>query len=326
MMWDELRTFLKDAIKISNDIGIKYKQLKTMELCGSMLDQIYKNACVELNNLLLEEEKLYASKKFNENDYKSLLSILQYDYKFDITSNVESMLHSIQGFDGVARTFFRIDDEYKKNQHGIVDILIKQGINTDLNYNLKDQIKNNWRFIDSIYTNFYWTIISFIDRFLETDTSFKEDLVRIKYLILFLNIPTEKEFKRDNYEFKDKTYINYQMVGDFIKMPRQIQMVNINNILFSKFSVEQVLLLNIKNSVTKNREFDIILSEIIMRSATIFLEDNFLNERKNEFDEFMKKNFIHFLNNQENIERINRVYTNTKKDKQHYKYLSLKPY
>lgn len=106
MGWDELRTFLKDAIKISNDIGIKYKQLKTIELCGSMLDQIYKNVCVELNNLLLEEEKLYESRQFDENDYKSLLSILKYEYNFDITSKIENMLHNVQTFNGVARTFF----------------------------------------------------------------------------------------------------------------------------------------------------------------------------------------------------------------------------
>lgn len=86
------------------------------------------------------------------------------------------------------------------------------------------------------------------------------------------------------------------------------------------------MLLHFNNKKNSGQKFDIVLSEILMRSATIFLEDNFLIARKIEFDEFMEKNFIHYLNNQENIGRINRIYTNTKKDKQHYKYLSLKPY
>lgn len=326
MRWDELRIFLNDAIKLSNDIGIKYKQLKTMELCGSMLDQIYKNTCVELNNLLLEEEKMYASNEFDKKDFENLFALLHYNYNIDTKLSIEDLLHNQKFFDGNFRVFFIINDKFKKNQDAIVENLIRQGINADLNYNLKDQFKNNWCFIDSIYTNYYWVVISFINKYLETDTTIKEELVRVKYLILFLNSHIEKEFKHDNFEFQDKTYLNYHMFGDFIKMPRQIQKVNIQNILFSKFLREQFLLLDLNDKKNSGRKFDIILSEILMRSATIFLEDNFLNARKTEFDEFMKKNFIRYLNNQENIGRINRIYTNTKKDKQYYKYLSLKPY
>lgn len=319
---------LIEMINIATNISIKYKQLKTMEQSNMKDESVYKSICIELANLHKEENEYYKNTKLNKNETIDLMKLLVSKNTFDPNNNIEDVIHAKTKFNPEQRVFYRLHDSVRyneKDKYNIIDTIPNELKNKLSSNNIKNQIKGNLLFEENVLNNYYLILESFIIKYLETDPECREDLIHTKYLLSFLNTNVEKEFIDNNFDFKTNLYLNYPMIGDFYNMPRYVQEIKLNDIIFIIFAEESARLLDIKDNEIEKNKFDIILSKIILRSTTIFFSEEFLKTRQNKFDEFMKQNYLIFLNNQYAVKSITNIYNSAKKDKSNYQYLSLKP-
>lgn len=327
---NRLEEKLNELISITDNIKIKYKQLKTMEQSDMKDENVFKSICLELNNLYNLEQQFYQNNYFTKDDILIIMETLIDKNTFDPTDTMEDILHNTKNFDSYQRIFnhfytiFKYDTKECDDQlDGIPDI-IKSALPIE---RMKKQIHANYLFEKNVLNNYYLVLESFINRYLETDTEYKNALIHLKYLLSFLNSDIEKEFINNNFVFKTDLYLNYLMTGDINKISRTVQKIKLNDTIFIIFAEESARLLNIEDKdINNNNKFDIMLSKIILRSTTVFFDEDFLKIRQNEFLEFTQEKYLMFLNNKYAIKSITNIYNNTKKDKSNYKYLSLKPF
>lgn len=318
-----LDTFLQKMIDIADSIAIKYRELKTMEQSSLRDNQVYQTTCKQLENNIKDEEYYYNALKKDNFTANELLKILSLKYNIKSQIVLSDKLLEITDFNGYERVFFKLykiycfDSEkyYEKYASGLKCILSTSDI--------KKQINVGLIFQKNILYEYNLVILSFIERLLNrSNIRNKNEFIRIKYLIMFLDEDIEQYFIKNKNKIECSPYLSFTMVGDLETMPRLVQKKYLQQALLNKITrITKKYLAEYHR--TNSDDFIWQLAEVLMRSAIIFFDEETVAKSKEEFDDLVKKNYIHFIDKQEMVNKIHNIYDSTKKDKSNYKYLSL---
>lgn len=313
MNYEMLEKNIVDALNYADQIATKYKELKTMELSGLKDSVLYKNICSELENCIKKENRFYKNICINnEEEIEYMITTLCSNYDIDVNQSLESLLHSNEKkFVPALRVVFKfenfIKDDYQSYEYYIDE--------TELNCHLKFQ-KN-------LLKNYCLVLESFIKRYVLEEPKYNDTNLYIKYLLSFINSDMEKEFCK-SFDFNSELFLDYKMYGDFFRMSNYIQEQYINLHLYKKFIDEIDRLLRINDLEFDDLMEDILVSEIILKSVSVFFDDSFMEDLLNDLNDYVFANDVLYPNNKRIIANILNLNDITKKDKAHYSYLSLK--
>ena len=178
-----LESIIEKMISYADDISIKYKELKTLELSGLKDSSLYEKVCISLKNNILEESKFYNTLGFSKDVIDYIINFICRKYSINLNQNLESLMHSKnKKFLPAMRVIFKVEMFIKNDYQSIEMFFDKKELDRHFNYQ-----KN-------LLINYYLVLESHIKQYANTEVNFLESILYLKYLLPFINSSIEEEF------------------------------------------------------------------------------------------------------------------------------------
>lgn len=312
MNYSILNDFVTKALEWATFISLKYNDLKKLESEGFKDDLIYKETCDVLKEYVKNEEAFYNSLSFNNEEIDYMISYTSINYNIDMNVGLNTLMHDVRKeFNVGSRVIFKLES------------FLKEDFSTEELQVDKDDLEKHIKFQKNLWINYCLVLESFLKRYILDYSDCKEQLLYIKYLIPYLNNEIE-HYLVSNYDFSEELYLDYKIIGDYFKMSDWLQTQYINLQLFDKFVDEINDFLEINDNEFQNNQNKCIVSEIIIKSISVFFDDDFLTDAINDLSEHIEKNILCFFDNSKAGEYLFDLFKDLKKDKKNFSYLSLR--
>ncbi len=156
----------------------------------------------------------------------------------------------------------------------------------------------------------------------------KEDLIKSRYGILFMNKNIEQNHIKNNYQINDEVYLGYKLTADFYNLSQEVINPAIDSYICEQVADKIGLLLEYTDNEYEKKDTKVI-TEVIssyLRSALQLASINIVNETNEEFHNILDNpEYTPFLSDKnKSIEVIISAYKNYKMDKTKIRTLSLK--
>lgn len=312
MDYDSLNDFISNSINFSKKIFKYYNRLSFLERSALKDMPIYKSTCLDLKKMKECEQEYYDSFSFSDDEIDYMVRFIAMNYNIDFNITIENLMHN-QNCNNLIpyRVIFKLEE--------LSDIVIHIE-NCEMD---QEEMQNQIKFQKQILRNYCLVIESFVKKYLSMENDFKKELLYIKYLFPFINSSIEEIFLKE-YDFKEQLYLDYKMYGDFFRISESIQQRFINLQLFNRFIDEINNFLEISDDLFDVSQASILISEIILKSISVFFDNEFIDNTIADLEEHIRENGQCYLNNRLAVLNILNLGDITKKDKENFSYLSLR--
>jgi len=314
MDYDVLNNFLSNVYFFASKISLIYSELKGLELNGLFGMPLYQEKANELKLFLIQEKDFYNSYHFSDEELDYMISFIAVNFNIDENESLEFLLHNQrENYNPVYRIYFRLSSLIENH----FDICGED------EEEIKDEMIRHIKFQKNLLTNYCSVIESFVSSYLLSEQDYQDELLYIKYLLPFINSDIEKVFLKE-FKFKENILLDFKFFGDLFRMSNLVQNQYINLQLFERLVDEINNVLEIEDRYFKDNLKEVLISEIIIKSVSVFFSEQFINDTLSDLNEHIIENAVCFCDNQLAVQNVFNLREITKKDKERFAYLSLK--
>ena len=243
-----------------------------------------------------------------------MISFIAVNFNIDENESLEFLLHNQrENYNPVYRIYFRFSSLIENH----FDICEED------EEEIKEEMIRHIKFQKNLLTNYCSVIESFVSSYLLSEQDYQDELLYIKYLLPFINSDIEKVFLKE-FKFKENILLDFKFFGDVFRMSDIVQKQYIHLQLFDKFVNEINNILEIEDLYFKENLNKILISEIIIKSISVFFSEKEINDSLRDLSEHIIRNAVCFCDNQLAVQNVFNLKNITKKDKEKFAYLSLK--
>ena len=185
------------------------------------------------------------------------------------------------------------DPEYSQNI--VPDGIMEKYMKTDgfaFDPSLSKSISNSIKLQEALEVDMIRTYLKLLQEFVDSEklSVYKDDLIKSKYNIAFINGRVERELINNCFEVPDILQLDSMLVAECADLDMEAYKL-ITNIFGSKESAGQISeLLEFRDSEYKdsNKLIESILRQCLMRSAFLFMSDDSISDIYYEFYEFIE--------------------------------------
>lgn len=168
----------------------------------------------------------------------------------------------------------------------------------------------------------------FLEDFLQKQEyrKFKNQLIKSKYDIAFINKDVEKDMIYSRYEISKDIYLNSRFIADLLKIDLMIYNISrrLYGIMLSSDHISKMLEINDIDYSDDNKTLESIYRQCLIKATLLFMEDKDVAEVNCIFSELIKfKDYLNDqLNNRISGQLVANCFEDAKKDKEKAKILS----
>lgn len=249
----EDKNFINKATNIGKEIFYIYEKLANLEIDGKDTDNIeYRKNVEKLRKLVSLEDSIYNMEILGKNRLRNLIDYLN---SIKETENMNDFINTRI----INRLIIKLD---KYNKDPIVY----------LTSSISDDLEN----ITLLFSNDYINNPKYL--------KYRNDLIKTKYIRIFLDNKLEKKCLEDNFNISNNVYLSHKLVSDYLEFDERFlntyKMEYLSLFILSQSSV--IASLSDKDLDSYFENMKALISKLTLKSALILLDSNLIDKMYHE--------------------------------------------
>ena len=319
---------ISSLIMISKQINSLYEELYQLELEGKKESEDYNIVIDRLKSTIFVEKNIYdrIGKSFEKN-----VEILNYLKSDDSeTSNLQDGLFIFEQDLIISRILLNLYKNVMENSQNLLpdEMKLMLSLSGMTNNEINRYISISVNVRESIITDILNCLIAIIQKEENKNPSISKHLKKVKYTISYLYSKIENNLLEKKFKNEENPYMETMLIGQFYHWP--IELIDKIKRMYILNFYNQILrlMLLLNDEDLKNDEIlsKMIISQGILRTIFLSLDDETITDLKKEFIELIEElnSYNVIKNRQKIINMIIDIYGKVKSDRTIPKVILLK--